>query len=109
MEGQRRESRETPNLPAHTPTTNMFIGAKNNVLLQTARANIYKPDDNDAPVNARLIFDGCSQRTFVTESLQRFLNLPVSGRHTLLIKSFGEPIAKLRQCDIAQLAVESKD
>ena len=104
-----KESRETPNLPAYTPTTNMFIGAKNSVLLETARANIYKPDDNNAPVNARLIFDSFSQRSYVTESLQRFLNLPVSGRDTLLIKTFGEPIAKLRQCHIVQLAVESKD
>ena len=35
--------------------------------------------------------------------------LPFSGRDTLLIKTFGEPIAKLRQCDIVQLVVEPKD
>ena len=42
---------------------------KNSVLLQTARANIKKPDDNDAPVNARLyvtavVKDVISQRAY---------------------------------------------
>ena len=78
------ESRETPNLPAHTPTTNMFIGAKNSVFLQTARANIYKPDDNDALVKVRLIFDSSSQRSYVTESLQKFsiCQYTMTVRHT---------------------------
>ncbi len=43
-----------------------------------------------------MIFDGCSQRSCVTESLQKFLGL----------QKFGESHAQLRTCEIVQLAIE---
>ena len=40
---------------------------------------------------------------------QRTLNLAIAGQDTLLIKTFGEFTAKLRGCDIVQIAVEADD
>ncbi|KAL9969544.1 hypothetical protein ACROYT_G021769 [Oculina patagonica] len=91
------------------PTTSMFINSKSSVLLQTARANISKPGNGKHSVNARIVFDSGSQRSYISENLQKALNLPITGQETLLIKTFGESTDKLRQCDIVQMAVETID
>ena len=60
-------------------------------------------------VNARMVFDSGSQRSYITENLRKTLNLPIAGQDTLLIKTFGESTAKLRRCDIVQMAVAADD
>ena len=77
-------------------TTNMLIDSKNStsILIQTARANVKKPGSDQPGANSRIIFDSCSQRSYITEELQRALHLPVAGQDTLLIKTFGEVSAK---------------
>ena len=90
-------------------TTNMLIDSKNSILIQTARANVKKPGSDQPGANSRIIFDSCSQRSYITEELQRTLHFPVAGQDTLLIKTFGEVSAKLQRCDIGQVAVETID
>ncbi|XP_068735432.1 uncharacterized protein [Montipora capricornis] len=90
-------------------STSMFVSSKSSVLLQTARANISKPGSGEHSVNARMVFDSGSQGSYISENLQNTLKLPVAGPDTLLIKTFGESTAKLRQCDIVQFAVEAVD
>ena len=85
----------------------MFVSTKNNVLLQTAKAQVSPVEIPGIPQNIRMIFDSCSQRSYVTESLQKALGLQASGRDTLLIKTFGESHAQLRKCDFVQLAIET--
>ena len=48
--------------------------------------------------NVRLVFDSCSQRSCVTQAVKEKLQLPVVGRDSLLIKTFGESDARLRTC-----------
>ena len=79
------------------PTTSMYISSKSSVLLQTARANISKPGNDEHFVNARMVFDSGSQRSYISENLQKTLTLPITGQETLLIKTFGESTAKLRR------------
>ena len=85
----------------------MFVSTKNNVLLQTARAQVSHVETPGSTQNIRMIFYSCSQRSYVTESLQKSLGLPSSGSDTLLIKTFGESHAQLRKCDIVQLAIKT--
>ena len=87
-------------------STSMFVSSKSSVLLQTARANISKPGSGEHSVNARMVFDSGSQKISISENLENTLKLPVAGQDTLLIKTFGESTAKLRQCDIVQFAVD---
>ena len=87
----------------------MLIDSRNSILLQTARANVKKPGSDQPEANSRIIFDSCSQRSYITEVLQRALHLPVAGQDTLLIKTFGEVSAKLQRCDIVQVAVQTID
>ena len=91
------------------PTTTMVVNSKSSVLLQTARANVSKPGYGERFVNARMVFDSASQRSYISENLQKTLNLPIPGQETLLIKTFGESTVKLRRCDIVQMAVEADD
>ena len=91
------------------PTTSMFIGSKGSVLLQTARANISRSVNGQCFVSARMMFDSSSQRSYISENLQKTLNLPFTGQETLLIKTFGESNAKRRGCDMVHMAVETVD
>jgi len=84
------------------PTTSMFVNSKSSVLLQTA-------GNGKHFVNARMVFDSGSQRRYISENLQKTLNLLIAGHDTLLIKTFGQSTAKLRWCDIVQIAVEADD
>ena len=91
------------------PTTSMFVNSKSSVLLQSARANVSKPGNGERFFNARMVFDSGSQRSYILENLQKTLNLSIAGQDTLLVKTFGESTAKLRRCDIVQMAVEADD
>lgn len=95
--------------PFQAPTTSMFVNSKSRVLLQTARANVSKPANGECLVNARMVFDSGSQRSYISENLQKTLNLPIAGQDTILISTFGESNAKLRRCDIVQMAVKADD
>ena len=81
----------------------------NYVLLQTAIADATKPNDPNVWAAVRLMFDSCSQKCYITNKLQSELCLPVIGRETLLVKTFGEVILKLVTCDIVQMCVHTRD
>ena len=90
-------------------TSTMFVNSNTAVLLQTAKANVYRPDRDNTISNVRVIFDSCSQRSYVTQCLAEQLNLPVIGQDNLLIKTFGEESARLRSCELVQIAVQTID
>ena len=56
---------------------------------------------------ARLLFDGGSERSFVSTRLKDALALPVIGQETLIIKTFGSDQGTLQTCDIVQFCVRS--
>ena len=56
---------------------------------------------------ARLLFDGGSERSFVSTWLKDALALPVIGQETLVIKTFGSDQGTLQTCDIVQFCVRS--
>ena len=85
-----------------------FVGVQgNSVLLQTAIAPVSSPCDSSIEIRARLIFDSCSQRSYVTSALKKELKLPVLGSQTLLLKTFGENTPKLQTCEVVQLCIRS--
>ena len=84
-------------------------GQGNSVLLQTAIATVSSPCDSCVEIRAWLIFDNCSQRSYVTSALKKELKLPVLGSQTLLLKTFGENTPKLQTCEVVQLCIQSLD
>ena len=56
--------------------------------------------------NARVIFDGGMQRSYITHELKDPLNLPVLKRDLLLIKTFGSDKETLQECELVQVALK---
>ena len=81
----------------------------NCVLLQTAKTDVSKCNDLNVWAAVRLMFDSCSQKTYITSKLKSELCLPVIGRETLLVKTFGELTPKLVTCDIVKMCVHTRD
>ena len=41
------------------------------MLLQTATAEVVRPDNDSNPLNVRLVFDSCSKRSYVTQAVKK--------------------------------------
>ncbi len=92
-----------------TPALNMFVGqSRESVPLQTATINVVQPDNESYVQGCRLVFDSCSQRTYITDDLAHNLALPIIGRDSLLIKTFGENDARLHMCNIVQVGIKTE-
>ena len=88
----------------------MPVGSNNNsILLQTTQAFVSRPDNQETGMCTQVIFDCCSQRSFITSKTHEQLNVPTVGKETLLIKTFGDNSASVKECDIVQLNIRTID
>ena len=89
-------------------STSMYVDeSRRSILLQTAKANIVRPEDGRNSVTIRLVFDSCSQRSYISQGIKERMKLAVIGRESLLIKTFGEGDAKLRECEVVQVGIKT--
>jgi len=97
---------EQPNVTDSGPgtTATLHEGGKNSVLLQTATANVSNPRSGKT-VQARLVFDSGSLRSYITSNLRRSLGPPSLRYENLVIKTFGADSDQPKRCDLAQLCV----
>ena len=51
---------------------------KGDVILQSAMGKVSDPDNSNNYSNARLLFDACSQRTYITDDLRNRFNLKIN-------------------------------
>ena len=52
-------------------STSLYVDQyRGSVLLQTATAEVVRPDNDSNPLNVRLIFHSCSQRSYVTQAVK---------------------------------------
>ncbi len=61
----------------------------NQVLLQTARAVVYNPNDPSISRTARIVMDTGSQRSYLTDTKRRELELKTAGERDMTIMTFG--------------------
>ena len=55
-------------------------------------------------------FDSCSQRSYITSKTREQLNVRTIGKETfMLIKTFGDSSASVKECDIVQLCIRTID
>ncbi len=93
-----------------TPTSSMHcVSAKMPVLLQTARAHVYNVKTTQPTKEVRILFDGGSQRSYVTEGVQQSLSLQPDGVETMLIKTFGSDKENKQVCSVVNLGLLLKD
>ena len=86
--------------------TVLFIDTKTSVLLQTAKIFVSRADDPNHRIQARLIFDTGSQRSYVSTRLRNALQLPTINQETLMIKTFGSETGQIQSSDLVQLCVQ---
>ena len=88
----------------------MYCGStKVPVLLQTARAHIFKIGFPKATREVRVIFDSGSQRSYITDNVRKLLNLDFKSTETMIIKTFGSTKAKRQVCDVVAVGMLLKD
>jgi len=88
----------------------MHVGSNHNsVLLQTAQAFVSRPDNQETGMYTHVIFYFCSQRSYITSKTREQLNWPTVGNETLLIKTFDDNSASVKECDIVQLCIGTID
>ncbi|CAB4039577.1 G2 M phase-specific E3 ubiquitin- ligase, partial [Paramuricea clavata] len=87
---------------------NMFVDAQSSILLQTARDFIYNPKDPSKTLQARLIFDSGSQRSYITSTIRDKLNLPIVRRDTLKINAFGSKDEDITSCNMVQFQLDTE-
>ena len=92
---------------AGNTTLTMHVDTKTSVLLQTAKAYISSAQGPNHTAVARLILDSGSKHSYISEELRSTLALPIVGRETLTIKTFGDNEGTVRTCDIVQFCVRS--
>ena len=78
------------------------------VLLQTARAHACSTKDSDL-VPVRVLFDGGSERSYVTARLIEVLNLRTLKRETLNLNTFGTEQCQKKKCDLVKVILKGKD
>ena len=91
---------------ARAPTLSMYVDCRTPVLLQTAKATLHHPDNPSLMLEARIILDSGSQRSYITNKLKDDLSLPVERRETMSIKTFGAAKERLQTCEVVRVVVK---
>jgi len=94
-----------PRLTEVMPTTSALNcrSAKVPVLLQTARAMVFKVNDPQRKVEARIMLDSGSQRSYITKEVAYGLSLAPKCSETMIIKTFGSQSEVKQVCDVVSL------
>ena len=99
---------EAPPFVLNSSTNASLSTTARSVLLQTARAHIYNPRTPDTRVELRMLLDGGSQRSYVTERAAKVLKLEPDGEQQLSIATFGSARGGPKVCPIVSVGVVLK-
>ena len=91
------------------PVLSMYVATRTPVLLQTAKAQVFRQDRPSSTVNTRIIFDSGSQRSYIVSRIRDLLALPTEITERVLIKTFGSKVEKVQVCDVVNLAIKTKN
>ena len=80
------------------------VKEKKQVLLQTAQAIAFGEDSSKA-IPVCILFDGGSQRSYITDELKKKLKLQVESTETLNINTFGSEKYNKKKCESVQLSI----
>ena len=89
-------------------STNLSVGARNPILLQTASTTAVNPSDTSARGTIRFILDGGSQRSYITSEAKEKLCLPTEWREKIVIKTFGSNEKSVKECEVVKVGLETK-
>ena len=88
----------------------MYLARPHNVsgctLLQTARATVYAPLNDDVSCQAPILFDLGSQKSYVSRALKNQLGLIPIRTDKILLKTFGSNEPILKTCEVVQISIQ---
>jgi len=96
---------QTRSKDSKTTTVTVCSNRSQVVFLQTARAVIKNPKRPKSEVEVRLLLDGGSQRSYISERAQQLLQLHAIDEHSLSIATFGSTGADKKVCPIVEVNV----
>ena len=82
-----------------------FLASLQTVFLQTARAVIHYPCDPHISLEVRLILDGGSQKSYISERARGLLNLEATGEQSLSIATFGSNKGSTKVCPVVNVGL----
>jgi len=93
-----------------TPTTTQLycVNTEVPVLLQTAIAYVHRVNQPECGIVIRLMLDGGSQRSYVTQKVKDALGLQPENTERVQIKTFGSESTMLQTVEVVRLAVPLK-
>ena len=100
------------NLPGQTrpPASSVnYVNAKVPILLQTAKAHVYKVGNPQSTMELRVLFDCGSQRSYVTKRVTTSLSLDTEHVETMLIKTFGSENEDKQEYGVVRLGMALRD
>ena len=87
----------------------MHINSYNrSILLQTATAKVYNTSENAFVDKCRLLFDGGSQRTYISNELREKLKLRTIRGENVIMKRFASDEGVIKNLDVVQFCVRGK-
>ena len=104
---QSRTSHDPPRESSGRPTV-LYVNASTPILLQTAKAAIYRPGQPNEKFLARLILDTGSQRSYVTTTVKDKLRLPSERNQTISVKTFGSTEENTQSVDVVHLCISTE-
>ena len=104
------QNHEPPSPQNHTSATTQLycVNTALPVLLQTAKAYVHKPGDPSQGMTIRVMLDGGSQRSYVTQRVRETLGLEPEGVEEMQIRTFGSESTTLQTVEMATIAVSLK-
>ena len=94
--------------PVTSTTTTANVKSNPKILLQTARAHVSTADGSKS-LPVRVLMDGGSQRSYITNSLKTRLGLTSLRKENLNLNTFGKEQYKRRQCDLVKVNIRGQD
>lgn len=99
---------EAPAFTLNETTSTLCSTPGTAILLQTARTVIHNPLKPKLAIEVRLLFDGGSQRSYLTERAMKLLKLEPTGEQTLSVATFGVTQGQIKVCPIVSVGVRMK-
>ncbi|XP_065666338.1 uncharacterized protein LOC136087466 [Hydra vulgaris] len=87
---------------------NQHTATNNHVILQSAKATATNPD-NTLSSCIRVLFDGCSHRTYITDALREKLKLKKISTESLIMKRFASDESLIKTLDVVRVCLKSRD
>ena len=102
------ESGLNPNVPPFETTTTLCTDRIQTVFLQTARVVVYHPSNPSISLEVRLIMDGGSQRSYLSERARDLLGLQTIEEQSLSIATFGSTKGHAKVCPVVNVGMYLK-